>query len=173
MLGFRNSSPKPFWFEDLLFAILDETRRLPARVAYAAALTKRLAARTASLKSALSSETGAEPLRALPPPRREVIPLEDEEAWWLATEAVATAGTTTYSAAAMHSAAAEQLDALTYALDRMREELRPLMIYSSLEDDTVQPLELNKDLEHSIEALLELSRQCEATRPKDRARSAA
>jgi hypothetical protein len=73
----------------------------------------------------------------------------------------------------MHSAAAEQLDSLTYALDRMREELRPLMTYAPLKDDTVEPLRVESKLETSIEALLELSKLCEATRPKDRARSAA
>jgi len=174
MLGFR-LTPRPFWFEDLMFSIVDETRRLPARVAYARERIRRLASKASALDPTelLRSKAEPQPVAALAPPRREVIPLAEEEAWWLATEPLTAARTTTYSAAAMHSAAAEQLDSLTYALDRMREELRPLMTYAPLKDDTVEPLRVESQLETSIEALLELSKLCEATRPKDRARSAA
>ena len=174
MLGFR-LMPRPFWFEDLMFSIVDETRRLPARVAYARERIRRLATKVSAIDPTNLFRSTAEPQPVAPPasPRREVIPLADEEAWWLATEPLTAARTTTYSAAAMHSAAAEQLDSLTYALDRMREELRPLMTYAPLKDDTVEPLRVESELETSIEALLELSKLCEATRPKDRARAAA
>lgn len=177
MLGFRLNPPGPFWFEDLMFFVIEEGRRLPARAARAASTVQRM------LKEALAFDpivlarkfTRAEPSSSqhVLPYHSEVAPLTDAEAWMLATEPLTTADTGTHAAVALHQAAGEQLDALTYVLDRMRDELRPMMTYARFNDDKVYPLQTAAALDTSIEALLELSRRNAATRPKDRVRPAA
>lgn len=177
MLGFRINPPGPFWFEDLMFFVVDEARRLPKRANAVARGIHRLAGKAAALdlRTLLQRGKAAEPVA--PPPaialHREVPPLDEPEAWALATEPLTAAGASALTAVAMHKAAAEQLDALTYVLDRMREELRPMMTYAPFKDDNIQVLHDPAALETSIEALLELSRQNEATRPKSRVRTAA
>lgn len=107
------------------------------------------------------------------PSRAEPAPLDAAEMWALATEPLLAAGTATDTAAALHRAAAEQLDALTYLLDQIRTELRPMMTHTRLAEGAVQPLHDAEALDTSIEALLELSRKNAATRPKDRELTAA
>lgn len=176
MLGFRLNPPGPFWFEDLMFLVIDEGRRLPARAATAVSRVRRLAQKAAAFDPrALVREnifTGPVP-RPAAMPRREAALLDEPEAWALATEPLVAVGTGTSAAVTLHRAAGEQLDALTYVLDRMRDELRPMMTYARFKDDNVHPLHDAAALETSIEALLELSRKNAATRPKDRARTAA
>lgn len=184
MLGFRLNTPGPFWYEDLLFFVLDEGRRLPARASKAAAEIRRVAETAwTSVSGRLRSElTGHildwtakakpadEPAPAL---RIEQADLLDEPLTWaLATEALVAADTGTHAAIGFHKSAGEQLDALTYVIDRMRDELRPLMSYARFEQDRVEKLD-DIRLETSIEALLELSRKNAATRPKSRALNAA
>lgn len=176
MLGFRIDPPGPFWFEDLVFFVVDESRRLPGRAAAAAAHFRKLARNAAALDPCALLRRPAEsepPSAPAVAPRREVLPLDEPEAWALATEPLTAAGTGAVNAIAMHNAAAEQLDSLTYVLDRMRDELRPMMTYARFKDDNVEALPDTTALETSIEALLELSRRNAATRPKDRVRSAA
>ncbi|WP_072395565.1 hypothetical protein [Hyphomicrobium sp. CS1GBMeth3] len=103
----------------------------------------------------------------------EVLPLDDPEEWTLATEPLVAAEAGAEAAVALHQAASEQLDALTYAFERIRDELRSMMIYAPFKDNTVHHLHDAKALDTNIEALLELSRRNAATRPKDRVRPAA
>lgn len=176
MLGFRFNPPGPFWFEDLMFFVVDEARRLPVRARSAAARVRMLGDRIAHFDPTLLMPAKIAPAPTpASAPRRETAPLEARETWELATEPLVAVGTGTATAIALHRAAAEQLDALTYVLDRMREELRPMMTYARFkgDDDNVQALRATQELETSIEALLELSRQNAATRPKDRVRPAA
>lgn len=175
MLGFRFDPPGPFWFEDLVFFVIDESRRLPARTVKAASAAVRVARNAHDALVAwpdrVVDAVRTKLSRPLPPPvvaRTEVAPLEGPETWALATEPLVAVGTGTATAIALHKAAGEQLDALTYVLDRMREELRPVMTYARFKDDEIHHLETVAKLEVSIEALLELSRQNAATRPKDR-----
>ncbi|MCC7250421.1 hypothetical protein [Hyphomicrobium sp.] len=178
MLGFRLNPPGPFWFEDLMFFVIDEGRRLPKRAAVALSRIRRLAD-TAARKAAdfdpkalLRVTPTAAPATAIQR-HREVAPLDESETWLLATEPLAAVGTATHAAVALHNAASEQLDALTYVLARMRDDLRPIMTCVPFKDDNVLALHADAELETSIEALLELSRRNAATRPKDRMRTAA
>ncbi len=177
-LGLPFEPPGPFWFEDLMFFVVDETRRLPQRAVHAARRLRRLAERTVETATnfdptqMLRSRRAAAPVPAIQQ-RREVEPLNEPEAWALATEPLVAAGTGLNAALACQAAAAEQIDSLTYVLARMRDDLRPIMTTTHFEDETVEPLPDPKALETSIEALLELSRKNAATRPKDRVRPAA
>ncbi len=174
MLGFRINPPGPFWFEDFVFFAIDETRRLPGRIAKLSADTRRRASElTARL---LQAEPARHQLASQPVAARiisEPARLEEAEAWELATDPVAAVGTGMASAVALHEAAREQLDAVTYVLDRIRDEVRPLMTYTRLAGDEVHQLPTQADLDTSIEALLALSRLNAATRPKSRVLSAA
>lgn len=184
MLGFRLNTPGPFWYEDLLFFVLDEGRRLPARASKAAAQIRRIAETAwTSVSARFDSELAgrvrdwtakARPADETAPALRiEQADLLDEPLTWaLATEPLVAADTGTHAAVGFHKSAGEQLDALTYVIDQMRDELRPLMSYASFEQGRVQTLD-DIRLETSIEALLELSRKNAATRPKNRALNAA
>ncbi len=181
MLGFRINPPGPFWFEDVVFFIVDETRRLPDRASKAVAEIRKLAAR--ATESALTAIGSVTPVRrevvaaqALQRPliiAREEDRLEDVEAWSLATEPWAAIGTGTSAAVALHETAGEQLDAVTYVLDRIRDDVRPLMTYAPLKGDEVHQLDTQAALDTSIEALLALSRANATTRPKNRVLTAA
>lgn len=177
MLGFRLNPPGPFWFEDLLFFVTEESRRLPYRVATAVSKLKRLARKATEfdLRGLARRHTATRPVPApIIASPREVDRIAEPEAWALATEPLVAVGTSAQVAISLHKAAAEQLDAITYVLSQLRDELRPMMIYSQLkEDDNVRPLRTAAELETSIEALLELSRANAVTRPRDRMRSAA
>lgn len=178
MNGFHFNPPGPFWLEDLMFFVIDEGRRLPARVANAASQVRRLAGKISAfdLRAVVSQPVPpqSEILFAVPPRRMEVPALDEPETWALATEPLLAVGTGSQAAIALHTAAAEQLDALTYALDRLRDDLRPIMTYARLADDsTLHEFPDRAALETNIEALLELSRQNAATRPKRRVRTAA
>lgn len=177
MLGFRLSSPGPFWFEDLVYFVIDESRRLPGRAAGAAARIHRMAEATgrsavATFRNlALPAEQAAPVLRT--PVRQEADPLDGPLTWTLATEPLTAAGTGASTAAALHKAAAEQLGALTYALDRLRDELVPVMREARLGRGEVHRLGDAARLETSVEALLALSRRNAATRPKYKTLNAA
>jgi hypothetical protein len=178
MLGLRIEPPGPFWFEDLMYFVIDESRRLPRRVAAAFARIRRLVEKAAELATTfdpteLLPATGAASSAPAVLHRAEVAPLDEPEAWALATEPLVVAGASANAAAACHKAAAEQLDSLTYVLARMRDDLRPIMTYRRLEDDNVAALPDRATLDTSIEALLELSRKYAASRPKDRVLTAA
>jgi len=183
MLGLRIDPPGPYWFEDLTYLVADEIRRLPRRAKRALTRTRRLARRTIEAYDAIRRFDPFEALSARLAARREpepepkirpmaVEPLEEPEAWTLATGPLTDLERGTHVAVDLHEAAAEQLDALTYVLERMRDELRPVMVYAPLERATVHELPTAADLERSIQDLLELSRQNAATRPK-RVRDAA
>jgi hypothetical protein len=169
----------PFWFEDLVFFVVDESRRLSARAAAAATRLRRMAGETAGLATAFNPTQWLSPVRTAPttalsaPARPEAPALEAPEAWALATGPLATAGAGANAAVTCHAAAGEQLDALAYVMARMRDDLRPIMTTARFGDDTVERLADPKALDTSIEALLELSRRNEATRPRDRVRAAA
>jgi hypothetical protein len=191
MFGLRLNPPRPFWFEDLMFFVLDEGRRLPARAKDVAARAKSAATHISGVMrdgwQANADAVSASPLAVLreklglaakAQPEIKIRHIEAELldeplAWSLATEPLAAIGTGAEAAIALHEAASEQLDALTYVLDRMRDELRPLMAYTQLEHGPIIELEKRVELETSIEALLELSRQNAATRPKGRVLTAA
>jgi len=168
----------PFWFEDLVFFVVDESRRLSARAAAAATRLRRMAADTAGMAATFDPTQWLRSARPAPPalsaPARQETPaLEAPEAWALATGPLATAGAGANAAATCHTAAGEQLDALTYVIARMRDDLRPVMTTARFGGDTIERLPDPKALDTSIEALLELSRRNEATRPRDRVRTAA
>jgi hypothetical protein len=184
MLGLRLSPPRPFWFEDLVFFVLDEGRRLPGRVkdfairvnsfartTWQANSETLLSAPITAIREKFGAAEKAEPEIKIRHVEAEL--LNEPLAWSLATEPLAAVGTGTEAAIAYHNAAAEQLDALTYVLDRMRDELRPLMNYEQLEHGPIPLFPQTAELETSIEALLELSRKNAATRPKGRMLTAA
>lgn len=177
MPGLRLNPPGPFWLEDLMFLVIDEGRRLPARAARAASVIGHLLKNAAAFDPASLlrrlTGAGALPRPAALPRRDDVPPLEEPEVWALATEPLVTADTGAHAAIALHRAASERLDALTYVLNGMRDELRPIMTYARFSDDKVYPLQTAAALDTSIGALLELSRRNAATRPKDRVRPAA
>lgn len=181
MLGFRINPPSPFWLEDFIFFVVDETRRLPERASKAAAEIRELAARaTEATLAAIGPATfvrrevvAAQAQQSSPIIAREEDRLEESEAWSLATEPLTAVGTGATAAVVLHAAAGEQLDALTYALDRMRDDVRPLMTYAALKGENVHQLDTQGALDTSIEALLALSRANAATRPKDRILTAA
>lgn len=183
MLGLRITPPGPYWFEDLVFLVLDGGRRAAERTARATRALKGLARRTTDDTVATLLATPARllgvPAQATAadthatPPLRQAELLDEPLAWTLATEPLATAAAGTASAISLHEAASEQLDAVSYTLARIRDEVRPLLTYARLADDTVQHLPSAAELETSIEALLELSRRNAATRPKNRTLTAA
>ena len=177
-LGLRFEPLGPFWFEDLMFFVIDESRRLPARLSATATRLVRLA------EKVLENATSFGPARWISFPRaatsppaalqhRDTLPMDEPEAWALATEPLVAARTGLNAAMDCHTAAAEQLDSLAYVLARIRDDLRPIMAHARFEDDNIEQLPDPKALETSIEALLELSRKNAATRPKDRVRPAA
>lgn len=171
-------APGPFWFEDLMFFVIDESRRLPSRLALAATRLRRLAERVAEAASDFDpTELLRRQRAAIAAPaaqlRHEVTPLDEPETWALATEPLVAANTGLNAALACQAAAAEQLDSLSYVLACMRDDLRPIMTTTRFKDDNVEMLPDPKALETSIEALLELSRKNAATRPKDRVQTAA
>lgn len=168
----------PFWFEDLVFFVVDESRRLSARAARAATRLRRMTGETAGMVAAVNPTQWLNPPRTAPPApsavaRPEVPALEAPEAWALATGPLATAGAGANAAVTCHAAAGEQLDALMYVMARLRDDLRPIMTTSRFGNGTIGRLPDPKALDTSIEALLELSRRNEATRPRDRVRTAA
>lgn len=179
MFGFRLNPPGPFWFEDLVFFVIDEGRRLPQRAAVAAVRIRRAVESAADKVAAFDPTTlvrrpaAKSSAAQIAVAHREIAPLDDFETWSLATEPLVAVGDGMTAAVAYHRTAEEQLDSLTYVLARMRDELRPMMAYARFEDDVVPALHATPELETSIEALLELSRRNAATRPKDRVRVAA
>jgi len=179
MLGFRFDPLGPFWLEDLVFLALDEARRLPKRAAKATAQARRLARAIRDFDPTelwpaqlRANDRGAATAAPVVQAFRETARLEEPEAWDLATEPLAAVGTGTASAVSLHKTAAEQLDALTYVLDQIRADVRPLMVNTRLKGEEIVQIPTRTEFETSLEALLELSRKNEATRPK-RTRSAA
>lgn len=169
MLRLPTNPLGPFWLEDLVYLAIDETRRLPARLRKTWTLIREHASGNARLDEFLAT------LSLKLDRRRKTIPsvtaspaarLEEPEEWALATEPVNAADIGTAKAAALHEAAAEQLDALTYVLARIREEVRPHMTYARFVDEPVHVLPEADQAQAALDALLELSRQNAATRPK-------
>lgn len=174
------ASPNPFWFEDLIFFLMDESRRLPERASAAAARARRLAqAGTAVLlrhAPAVRRKTAsAEPATAVRAPvlLREAELLDEPLAWALATEPLTTTAAGVEKAVELHEKAREQLGAITYILDRMRDDLAPALTRIPAERTSVAQPDDAIRLDTSIEALLVLSRRNAATRPKDRVLTAA
>jgi hypothetical protein len=65
------------------------------------------------------------------------------------------------------------LDSIAYILARLRDELRPMMKYSTIPGDEPVPLHTAAEFETSLDALLALSRANAATRPQERIVTAA
>ncbi|MGE0023788.1 MAG: hypothetical protein AB7S70_09185 [Hyphomicrobium sp.] len=179
MLGFRFDPPGPFWFEDLAYFVIDESARLALRARRAAVAVAEWARRTHDAIITFPDRViEAARLRTSPAPDTtrlivEVAPLEEPEAWALATEPLTALGNGTSRTLALHKSATDQLDALTYVLAQMRDDLRAVMSYAPLEGEEPVRIPTQAELDVSIEALLALSRQNAATRPKDRLASAA
>ena len=184
MPSFRMTSSNPFWFEDLVFLVMDESRRLPERAS--AVLTRaRRAAETGAaavmrLKPLVVRQAAA-PAKAVPAAaviqtpavaRIEADLLDDDLSWTLATEPLVSGAKGLERAVELHEKAGEQLAALTYVLDRMRDELSPALARTRPEPKRVAD-DAAVRLDTSIEALLALSRRNAATRPKDRILTAA
>lgn len=175
MLRLPTNPLGPFWLEDLGYFFADAIRRLPARARAArdwiVIRTARSSGRIDDLVAFLSRKVEAR-RRSIASPRAASAParLDEHEEWALATEPLAAADMGTARAAALHQAAAEQLDALTYVLDRLRDEVRPLMTYARFADEPVHMLpEANRN-EAALEALLNLARENALTRPNKRSR---
>ena len=185
MPSFRMTSSNPFWFEDFVFLVMDESRRLPERASAALARARRTAEAGAAaivrLKP-LATRKAISPAKAVPVAasqapvvaRIEAELLDEPLSWALATEPLLSGVKGVERAVELHEKAREQLGAITYVLDQMRDELAPALSNAPARqkqkpaaDDTAVRLDT------SIEALLALSRRNAATRPKDRLLTAA
>jgi hypothetical protein len=171
---FRLGSIGPLWLEEFIFLVADETRRFPRRIA---ALADKMVENGMAAAWRFSERTAQKPgtaaIRHEPAARapvHEAELLDEQLAWELAVDPLVESGNSAANAAALHAAAAEQLDALTYNLDRLRDELRPIMTYARIADDTVYRLAPPAP---SLDQLLELARENAKTRPKERILTAA
>jgi hypothetical protein len=186
MLGLRLNPPRPFWFQDLMYFVVDEGRLLPTRcrelvervgglaeTVWQTHIEPRFANSLATLREKIGLGIEAAVAPQIKPRHVEAELLDEPLTWSLATEPLVTVTTGAEAAIALHKAAGEQLDALTYALDRLRDELRPLMSYEQIEHGPIQLRPTPAELENSIEQLLELSRRNATTRPKGRMATAA
>lgn len=173
------TTSNPFWFEDLVFSLMDECRRLPERASNAAAKLHGYAEtgiaayhklkEVAVRRSAAPAKTEAAAIEV----RTQIVEaerLDDPLTWALATEPLATSAKGVERAVALHEKAGEQLGAISYVLDRMREELAPALMNTSAGRKIATG---SDELDVSIQALLELSRKNAATRPSDRLLTAA
>lgn len=188
MPSFRmTSSSNPFWFEDLVFSVLDEARRIPARATtaltharrhshIALATTRQIWAIARNRINAVVA-TGSAEIEVLPAKAKvqvqEAELLDQPLAWALATEPMETSVAGARKAAQLHEKAREQLGAITYVLDQIRDDLAPALNDVRFERKTASQISDEAALDMSIEALLALARSNAATRPKDRALSAA
>jgi hypothetical protein len=66
-----------------------------------------------------------------------VAQISSEMQWARTTQIFATATSSADAAGRLHVAASEQIDAASYALDRLREEIGPLMIFSREDEELV------------------------------------
>jgi hypothetical protein len=187
MLSLKLRSPGPFWLEDLMYLVADQTRLLPERAARAVARWNRAVGQVrdvrnacgAQLRAAVQFSPGSLIAHALrrQPPKAAVQPLAPEldepQEWRLATRALAEGREGAEAVAHLHKEAAKQLDSATYVLARLRDELRPLMVNIALPGDGPVALHGSAAFETSLDALLALSRANAATRPKERALTAA
>lgn len=182
MPSFRMTSSNPFWFEDLVFFVMDEGRRLPERISQAVARARR-AAETGTvavlrMKPLVARQVSAQPKAVTAATQTPVVVrveadlLDEPISWALATEPLVTSAKGVEKAVELHEKAREQLGALTYILDRMRDELSPALRETRLEQKAAADNAAVR-LDTSIEALLALSRRNAATRPKDRILTAA
>lgn len=184
MPSFRMTSSNPFWFEDLVFSVWDESRRLPERATKAYVRARRYAETgietLLKYKAAVRRlSVASEPVKAVPvavearPRVFEAELLDDPLTWSLATEPLASSVASVEKVLLLQEKADEQLGAITYVLDRMRDDLAPVLTRTRSERTPKAEI-LNRDeLDMSIEALLALSRRNAATRPKDRLLNAA
>lgn len=181
MLSLRLKPPGPFGLEDLMYLAADELRRLPERTARAAAGWQRLVGRARNLSAASAARLRPEvviarALRRQPPKPtiQQMAPVLDAPLEWsLATRALTDSHSGARAVAALQKEAGEQLDSASYVLARLRDELRPLMLTTPLPGDEPVALRASAAFETSLDALLALSRQNAATRPKERALTAA
>ena len=186
MQSFRMTSSNPYWFEDLVFAVVDEGRRLPERASLAVARGRRhantgLAAlrrfgavvwhpRKANPATSARHATARLEARA---PVREAERLDEPLAWALATEPLATSEMGVQKVVELQDKAREQLGAITYVLDRIRDEIEPALTRPAAAPRLTRHTENMSELDTSIEALLALSRRNAALRPKERCLTAA
>jgi hypothetical protein len=174
MLRLPTAPVNPFWLEDLAYFAIDEARRLPARARQAWAWIEARAAERPSLDEILASLARRLERRRLPVAFAAAhlvpAPLDEPEEWSLATEPVSAADAATAKAVALHQRAAEQLDALTYVLARLRDEVRPHMSTVRLAGEPVYALPEADQNAAALKALLELSRENTKTRPETRRR---
>ena len=181
MLSLRLKTPGPFWLEDLMYLVADELRRLPERTAHAVAHGRRAIDRIREVRDASAALLRPEALIAhalrRQPPKPAVQQLAPELneplEWNLATRALTESHLGAGAVTALHKQAGEQLDSASYVLARLRDELRPLMLTTALPGDELVALRGSAAFETSLDALLALSRENAATRPKERALSAA
>jgi hypothetical protein len=181
MLSLRLKPPGPFWLEDLMYLAADELRRLPERTARAAAIWQRAVGRARDLRAASAAMLRPEAmitrtLRRQPakPAVQQLAPVLDAPLEWsLATRALTDSHSGARTVAALQKEAGEQLDSASYVLARLRDELRPLMRTTPLPGDEPVALRASVAFETSLDALLALSRENAATRPKERALTAA
>lgn len=182
MLRLRLNTPGPYWAEDLLYFVLDEARRLPARVAGGTARLRRAHERIRESRTATANVISSvlngrlferKPATVTPIAVAPLAELLDEPLeWTLATLSLSESHTGATTAIALHKQAEEQLDSADYVLSRLRDELRPLMVHTPLPGDEPVPLRTVAAFETSLEALLALSRENAASRPKDRVQAA-
>jgi hypothetical protein len=90
----------------------------------------------AALVRALHREPAAE--AAVAERRVEAALIPDEVQWVKATEIFAAATSSADAAGRLQAAAAQQIDAASYALDRLLEEIGPLMIFAREEDEKLE-----------------------------------
>lgn len=186
MQSFRMTSSNPYWFEDLVFAVMDEGRRLPERASLAAAWSRQHAntglaalrrfgavvAHPRNIRPATPARQATANLEARAPVR-EAERLDEPLAWALATEPLVTSEMGVRKVVELQDRAREQLSAITYVLDRIRDEIEPALSRPAPAPRPARHTESVSELDTSIEALLALSRKNAALRPKERYLTAA
>lgn len=183
MTGFRMTSSNPFWFEDLVFFVIDESRRLPQRAIDAAMRARHLvelsAATVKRYRSTIAPRLARAPLKSaaavrVPLAQRIEAELLDEPlTWTLATEPLTTSANGIAKVAELQEKAREQIDAISYTLDRMRDELNAVLTHAPIRPAAEVQAQPGVELDASIEQLRTASRKHRAPRPTDRILTAA
>ena len=177
MFGLRLNPPGPYWLEDLLHVAIDQVRRLPDRARRAAAAVRAAPDSARALRDMGFKQARATipwlPKPAAPPRPPETERLDEPLTWALATQPLAESRSGASDTFALHATASEQLDSIAYILARLRDELRPMMKYSTFPGDEPIALRAAAEFETSLDALLALSRANAATRPQERIVTAA
>jgi uncharacterized protein with PIN domain len=154
----RLPMPGPFWYEDLFYAVIDGARRLPAHLSRGAQFaadgwTRRREIATGLKHAVTTLRRRQTPAKASREIRPEPDLLMDPVEWSLATAPLMKGDACAEAAVRYHHAALEQLDATTYALDRLHEELRPLMQSYPLARHAVEKLPEPLSIEEQLKAL--------------------